>query len=104
MMLLWLLFALLPLRAWAGVTMHLPEASSSAPCHADMQAAAEGAADDPAADNTACSLCSVCHGGALPAAPAATPVQQHAAQTVPTARPGVPPRRDPDALFKPPRI
>jgi hypothetical protein len=104
MMLLWLLLALLPLRAWAGVTMHLPEAASSAPCHADMQAGAGDQDDELPADSTACSLCSVCHGGALPAAAAATPAQQHAAQSVPAARQGMPPKRDPDALFKPPRI
>ena len=100
MFVLWLLLALLPLRTWAGATMHLPQASPSAPCHAGMQAAA----DEVPADSTVCNLCSVCHGGALPATAAAVPSAQRMAQAVPAARHGVQPQRDPDALFKPPRI
>jgi hypothetical protein len=96
---LWLLLALLPLRAWAGVTMHLPKPAAAAPCHAEMEAGA----DEVAAGSTACSLCSICHGGALPATAAALPVQQAAAQLVAAVRHRAPPQRDPDALFKPPR-
>lgn len=101
--LLWLLLALLPLRAWAGVTMHLPQPESAAPCHAEAMAAADVESDGAVVDGSPCSLCSVCHGGALPATAQAALAAERCAQALPAARPGTAPVREPDALFRPPR-
>jgi hypothetical protein len=69
-LLLGVLLALLPLRGWAEVAMHLsaPVPQSSAaeapmpPCHAAMTGL-DGTAPDESASG--CSLCSLCHGSAL---------------------------------------
>ena len=47
LVLLWLLLALLPLRGWANLTMHLPSPDSVAvmPCHGPEAQAADVAAD-----------------------------------------------------------
>ena len=102
--LLWLLLALLPLRAWAGVTMHLPQPGSAAPCHAEAMAAADVESDGAAADGTPCSLCGVCHGGALPIGTQAALTVERCTQALPTACPGSAPQSAPDGLFRPPRI
>jgi len=102
--LLWLLLALLPVRAWAGVTMHLPQPELAAPCHAEAMAAADAESDGAPADSTPCSLCSVCHGGALPMSTQAAPAAERCAQALPAARPDAAPQRAPDGLFRPPRI
>lgn len=103
---MWLLLALLPLRGWAGVTMHVPAASSGqqaalvAPCHGETHAAA--AVD--AADKTpkACALCDLCHAAALPAASMRTGGER-LAQAPPDATPRATVATEPDALFRPPR-
>ena len=102
--LLWLLLALLPLRAWAGVTMHLPQPESAAPCHTQAMAAADIESDSAPAEGTACSLCSMCHGGALPMSSQAALAAERCAQVVRAAGPDAAPQGAPDGLFRPPRI
>jgi hypothetical protein len=98
---LWLLLALLPLRALAGTVMHLPtgepaHATAAMPCHGD---AGEPAA---AADEAACVLCDLCHGaaGLLASAPAAA--GQPRSQALPHAPPRPPADVVPRSLERPP--
>jgi hypothetical protein len=97
--LLWLMLALLPLRGWANLTMHLPATDTPvmAPCHGE----ASPAAADPAGE--ACTLCDVCHGAVLLAVDLAPPGHDRRAQTLPAAAPQPAPAAEPDALFRPPR-
>ena len=60
LVLLWLALAWLPLRGLAQVTMHLP-AEATAPCHGHDEAPLPDAPS-----SSACSLCDLCHGAALP--------------------------------------
>ena len=65
LLLLWLALAWLPLRGVAQVTMHLPAgpaAEATAPCHGHDEAPSPDAPT-----SSACSLCDLCHGAALPA-------------------------------------
>jgi hypothetical protein len=100
---LWLLLALLPLRGWANLTMHLPAPGSAAmaPCHGAEMVAADMTADaaDPA---QACTLCDVCHGGMLLAAEPAQGSDRRA-QLLPSARAAPMAAAEPDILFRPPR-
>ena len=96
--LLYLLLALLPLRGWSAVVMHLPgaPAAATAPCHAG-----EARADGDVA--TPCVLCDLCHGAALPGAAGAdtgagAPSQRVRAGPLPPLAPG-----EPDPVFRPPR-
>jgi hypothetical protein len=114
----WLLVALLPLRAWAGVVMHLPgvagvqaHADAAPPCHAHADglatpadAAAERLAGAPHdADGVACTLCDLCHGSAaVIAAPVFDPATGPA-QALPSAVPSPAPQVDPTPLYRPPR-
>jgi hypothetical protein len=103
LLLLWLLLALLPLRGWANLTMHLPTqgSASAAPCHGVEMAAAHAAADTADAAPS-CTLCDVCHGVMLPAAEMAQG-SDRCAQPLPTARPAPAAAAEPDTLFRPPR-
>ncbi len=106
-LLLWLAFALLPLRGWASAAMHLPASANevaavvaSLPCHGDAGGDTDGAEPSIEAD-AACQLCDLCHGAALPldASPAVDrhlPLRVAVALTLPleTAR---------QTLFRPPR-
>jgi hypothetical protein len=96
---LWLLLALLPLRGWAHLSMHLPAADASviAPCHG------EAAAADPATPDQPCTLCDICHGAMLPWADSAASGRDRRAQPLPAAAPQAAPAAEPDALFRPPR-
>jgi hypothetical protein len=94
-----LLLALLPLRGWAHLSMHLPAADTNlvAPCHgAESVADASGKAP-------ACTLCDICHGAMLPWADAAAAQPDRRAQALPLAAPRAAPAAEPDALFRPPR-
>lgn len=96
---LWLLLALLPLRGWAHLSMHLPAADTTvmAPCHG-----AEAAAD-PSAPSQPCTLCDICHGAMLPWADSASPGADRRAQALPAVAPRAAPAAEPDTLFRPPR-
>ncbi len=98
LVLLWLLLALLPLRGWANLTMHLPAADTPimAPCHG-----AEAAAD-PAGTSQPCTLCDVCHGAMLLASHAPQ-LKDQRSQPLPDAVALAAPAAEPDALFRPPR-
>jgi hypothetical protein len=101
LVLLWLLLALLPLRGWAHVTMHLQASGTpaAAPCHgSDAQAAAE-----PADTAKPCTLCDVCHGVMLLLAGSAAQGDDRRAQPLPGALPAAAPAAEADALFRPPR-
>jgi len=98
LVLLWLLLALLPLRGWANLTMHLPTpaAPAVAPCHGvDGQTAADAA--------TPCTLCDVCHGAMLLLADSLERGSDRRAQPLPAALPATALVAEPDALFRPPR-
>ncbi len=101
LLLCWLLLALLPLRGWAHLVMHLPaqESATAAPCHGAEAAGPVESSRDPAQP---CTLCDVCHGAMLIAAEVA-PGSDRPTQPLPSA--GAAPAADaePDALFKPPR-
>lgn len=103
LVLLWLLLALLPLRGWANLTMHLPPPDSVAvmPCHGPEAQAADVAADGADAAQS-CTLCDVCHGVVLHAARAAQAID-HRTQPLPAARAAPVDALEPDALFRPPR-
>ena len=100
---LWLLVALLPLRGWANLTMHLPAQGPAtvAPCHGMAAAAADASAESPDAAQP-CSLCDVCHGVMLHGAESPHGSDRRA-QPLPTALPAVTAAGDPDTLFRPPR-
>lgn len=101
LVLLWLLLALLPLRGWANLTMHLPAQNvpAVAPCHGvEGQAAAE-----PADAATPCTLCDVCHGAVLLLERSMPKGDDRRAQPLPAALPAAQPAAEPDALFRPPR-
>ena len=95
------MLALLPLRGWANLAMHLPTpahaAVAVAPCHGD---AARAKAD--AAAKT-CSLCELCHGALLPLAGIAPLAENRRAQALPVALTRAAPQAEPDDLFRPPR-
>ena len=99
LLLLWLLLALLPLRGWAHLSMHLPAADAGivAPCHGEQS--------EPEASGTtpSCTLCGICHGAMLPWADAAAPQPDPRSQELPAAAPRAAPAGEPDALFRPPR-
>lgn len=99
LLMLWLLLALLPLRGWAHLSMHLPatDTTAMAPCHG-----AEAAAD-PTAPSQVCTLCDICHGAMLPWADNAAPSKDRRAQALPAAAPRAAPASEPDTLFRPPR-
>ena len=78
LLLTWLLLALLPLRGWANLAMHLPPAGAAetaAPCHGagapapsahgDTHDHAQHHTDGGAHAATACVLCDLCHGALL---------------------------------------
>lgn len=101
LVLLWLLLALLPLRGWANLTMHLPASKTPAmaPCHGvDGPAAAE-----PADAATPCTLCDVCHGAVLLQGGGVPLGKDRRAQALPAALPAAAPSAEPDAMFRPPR-
>ncbi len=101
LVLLWLLLALLPLRGWANLTMHLPAqaAPAVAPCHGvEGQFAAQ-----PADAATACTLCDVCHGAVLLREGNAPQSTDRRAQPLPAAVAAAAPAAEPSALFRPPR-
>ncbi len=101
LVLLWLLFALLPLRGWANLTMHLPVqgAPVAAPCHGgEGQSAAE-----PADASTTCTLCDVCHGAVLLRAGSTPQHSDRRAQPLPVAVAVAAPAVVPDGLYRPPR-
>lgn len=99
MAILWLLLALLPLRGWAHLSMHLPAADTSvmAPCHGAVADA------DPSAPAQPCTLCDICHGAMLPWPDGAASHQDRRAQPLPDAAPRPAPAAEPDTLFRPPR-
>lgn len=99
LVLLWLMLALLPLRGWANLAMHLtaPAAPAVAPCHAD---AAQSTADTTV---KACTLCELCHGSLLPLASVAVLAEDRCAQALPLALTRAAPQAEPDSLFRPPR-
>jgi cytochrome c553 len=99
LVLLWLLLALLPLRGWAHLSMHLPAAdtSAAAPCHG-----AEAAAD-PSSTTPPCTLCDICHGAMLPWADDSASRPDRRAQCLPGAAPAATAAAEPDTLFRPPR-
>lgn len=101
LLMLWLVLALLPLRGWAGLAMHLPAteaAAPAAPCHAEATASTAG--DD--ALNAVCSLCELCHGAMLwPALQ--FPEPDRPAQRWLAAAPAQAPSAEPGQLFRPPR-
>jgi hypothetical protein len=113
-LLLWLVIALLPIRAMASAVMPvmmmagLPSSDVSAPaekivmpCHAAMADAADDAA---ATDmNHTCSLCDLCHGSVAAAPQAAVPAPTaHEPQPQGVVPADIEPRA-PDSLFRPPR-
>jgi hypothetical protein len=118
-LLLWIVIALLPIRAMASAVMPvmmagLPAAEAGAPpqdvpvvmpCHAAMADVASDANDDaPAADMThTCSLCDLCHSSVTvaPRTSVVLPVlhEPHPEAGAPSA---IEPRA-PDGLFRPPR-
>jgi hypothetical protein len=101
LVLLWLLLALLPMRGWANLTMHLPvqDAAAVAPCHgAEGQSAA-----DPADTPAPCTLCDVCHGAMLLPACAAPQHGDRRGQPLPAAVPLAAQSAEPETLFRPPR-
>jgi hypothetical protein len=100
LVLLWLMLALLPLRGWANLAMHLPApaAPGVAPCHGD---AAQAKADDTAVKT--CTLCELCHGSLLPLDGVAPLAEDRCAQTLPLALFRAAPQAEPDGLFRPPR-
>jgi hypothetical protein len=101
LVLLWLLLALLPLRGWANLTMHLPsqDASITVPCHdVDGQSTAE-----PADAAASCTLCDVCHGAVLLLEGSAPQGKDRGAQALMAALPAAVPAAEPTALFRPPR-
>jgi hypothetical protein len=114
-LLLWLVIALLPIRALASAVMPvmmagLPASVASAPaedamvtmpCHA---AIADAAAAAPAGDMThTCSLCDLCH-SSVTVAPRTAVVLPAPHEPLPKANepPAIEPRA-PDSLFRPPR-
>lgn len=98
LVLMWMLLALLPLRGWANLTMHLPASDTPvmAPCHG-----AEAAAD-PADTSQPCTLCDVCHGAMLPVSHLLQ-LKDPRTQPLPVAAPLAAAAAEPDALFRPPR-
>jgi len=97
---LWLLLALLPLRGWAHLSMHLPAPADSSvvtPCHG-----AEAAAD-PSDTAQHCTLCDICHGAMLLLSGDAAQGKDRRAQPLPAAAPQAAPTAEPDAVFRPPR-
>ena len=105
---LWLLVALMPLRAWAAaqMTVAMADAPSVAvgataelpPCHA-----AEGHAEGDSADgHTACAQCLFCAPGLATAMVAAAGLLPPGSPP-PVARAGAAPDGAADTLFKPPR-
>ena len=108
---LWLLLALLPLRGWAGVAMHLPDAAAHevavAPaCHGAAPEGHDhgGPADDATAHaDAACTLCDLCHGAVAPQALPPQPAGHAAAQRPPVTSPGAPPEGVATTLYRPPR-
>jgi cytochrome c553 len=101
LVLMWLLLALLPLRGWANLTMHLPvqDAPAFAPCH-DLGGQA---ATEPSQSTTTCTLCDVCHGAMLLLGDSTAPRADRSAQALPAALPIAAQAAEPDALFRPPR-
>jgi cytochrome c5 len=99
LLVLWLLLALLPLRGWAHLSMHLPATDTPvmAPCHGAAAAA------DPSGASLPCTLCDICHGAMLPWAEGAAPGKDRRAQPLPAATPRDALAVEPDALFRPPR-
>ena len=98
LVLLWLMLALLPLRGWANLTMHLPATDTPvmAPCHGTEAAA------DAVGTSQPCTLCDVCHGAMLPASHAPQ-LKDPQTQPQPVAAPMAAAAAEPDALFRPPR-
>jgi cytochrome c553 len=99
LVLLWLLLALLPLRGWAHLSMHLPaaETSAAAPCHGAETA------PDPSTATPHCTLCDICHGAILPWADVEASQPDRRAQPLPGAAPPVAVVAEADSLFRPPR-
>jgi hypothetical protein len=109
-MCLWLLVALVPVRAWASAQMTVamadaPLAAAAAaatpelpPCHVAESHADSGAADG----HTACSQCLFCAPVLATAMGAATGLLP-AVGPLPVARAGAAPEGAVDTLFKPPR-
>ena len=112
-MLGWVLLALLPLRAWAGVVMHLPgdpgapvHAEAASPCHghaADLADAHGNPSASHAAGDTACTLCDLCHGSVAVVAVSAFGPGPCRAQAPALAVPSSTPQVDPAPLYRPPR-
>ena len=107
LLLLWLLLALLPVRGWAGLAMHLPKAehmAAAAPCHGmdTTQSADATDANRDGGSAAACSLCELCHGALLlPVIALAEP--DRPARAWRTAVPAEAPSPAPSPLFRPPR-
>ena len=106
LLLLWLVLALLPVRGWAGLAMHLPKAehmAAAAPCHGmDATQSADTADANRDGSAAACSLCELCHGALLlPVMALAEP--ERLARTWPAAVPAEAPSPAPSPLFRPPR-
>jgi hypothetical protein len=126
----WVLLALLPLRAWAGVAMHLPGASgaqglaeAAPPCHGHAAARDDARGDASAShgdasashaahgdasashttDDTACTLCDLCHGSAAVIAVPAFDPGPCRAQAPALAVPSSVLQVDPAPLYRPPR-
>ncbi len=112
-MLWWVLLALLPLRAWAGVVMHLPGdpgapayAEAASPCHGHATGRDDAHGDSPAShasDDTACTLCDLCHGNAAVVAEPAFGPGTCRAQAPAVAVPSSALQVDPAPLYRPPR-
>jgi hypothetical protein len=99
LLMLWLLLALLPLRGWAHLSMHLPGSDTivMAPCHGAEAATERSDTAQP------CTLCDVCHAAMLLLASDAALGKDRRAQTLPDAAPQAARTTEPDALFRPPR-
>jgi hypothetical protein len=104
---LWLLVALMPLRAWAAAQMGVAMADGPAaalaaaelpPCHA----AEDTGGADAAGGHTACAQCLFC-APVLAAAAAAEAGPPEPSSPPPAARAGAAPEGATETLFKPPR-
>ncbi len=116
-LLLWIVIALLPIRALASAVMPVMmmsapassdgsalsvEQAAALPCHAGMAA---DAADDSAAVgvNHCCSLCDLCHGSVAAAPPPAVRAPTAREPQPQGASPTAIEPRAPEGLFRPPR-
>lgn len=96
LLVLWLLLALLPLRGWAHVAMHLPDTQTPAmaPCHGVE------AATDASGAPLPCTLSDVCHGAMLVGP--APQGEDRRAQPLPAAAPRPAAATQADGLVRPP--